>query len=155
MAVFSFLFQYSLKRNSASLILFSYFSFTVTSGWCLTGKLTEFAIKQNSRALVCSSMAFATMSSLFTVTCGCSVTSVKRPFPSFSSRSIPSAVSTYASTITLFAAQKCRYHSIWQEESDDTRKSSGLCRVLSPRKAGSDEPRIKGLFSTAMVWLRS
>jgi hypothetical protein len=39
-------------------------------------------------------------------------------------------------------AHKCRYQSIWQAEIAATKSSSGLCLVLSPRKAGSEDPKM-------------
>ena len=57
------------------------------------------------------------------------------------------ALSKYSVTIILCTEHKCKYHSIWQEDKEETKRSSGLCLVLSPQNAGSDEPEMSDLFS--------
>ena len=48
------------------------------------------------------------------------------------------------------AAQSPMYQSLWQAESEATRRSSGFQRRASPLKTGSDEPMIVG-FSGELI----
>src|SRR5690554_2833326 len=68
-----------------------YYIFAV--GLCLTGKLTEFAIKQSSFAFLCNSFALSTICSSVTVTIGFNVTSLNCPPPFDVSIIIPVALS--------------------------------------------------------------
>src|SRR5690606_16865577 len=97
---------------------------------------------------LCNSFALSIIHSSFTDTFGLSVTSTNCPPPFDVSTIIPVALSIYSITITPASEHKCKYHSIWQEDNDVTNKSSGLYLVLSPRNAGSEEPKILGLSVT-------
>src|SRR5579863_4785531 len=95
---------------------------------------------------------FSIIHDSFTFTCGCKMTSVKRPLPSSDSSIFPTAASEYSKTITEASEHKCKNQSIWQEESDATNISSGLYFVLSPRKEGSELASMICFPSTEIWW---
>src|SRR5690606_21652048 len=116
-------------------------------GLCPTGKFTELAMKQSSFARLCNLLASEIIEASVTVTIGLSVTFTNRPLPVESSSITPIALSTYSVTTTPACAHRCKYQSMWQVDNEETNSSSGLCLVLSPRNAGSEEPKISDLLS--------
>ena len=119
---------------------------------CFTGKLQEFAIKQNAFAFSCIDSIFSSIQVSFTFTCGCNITSENLPLPSSASVILPTAASEYSKTMTEASEHKCRNQSIWQDESEETNISSGLYFILSPRNEGSELASIICFPSTEIWW---
>lgn len=109
---------------------------------CFTGKFNELAMKHILFASSCREFAHEMSSGLEITTSGRSKISVNFPLPSGFSVMVPFALSLYSITTIPFFEHRCKYHSIWQEETDDSIKSSGLYMDLSPKKIESDEPCI-------------
>lgn len=128
------------------LLISIYYSITITMGWWWIGIWRDFAMKQNSFALVCHSLARFTCFALLIQTVGYSVILVNCPAPDCSSVIIPMGWSSYLTTWIPDVAQKCKYQSIWQLDIALKNRSSGLCFVGSPKNSGSEEPKIDAFF---------